>query len=540
VSCDDILDLSPLDSVSEEAVWSDEALIDAYQSALYNGIPHGFNKPHMISKYCDECNSVSKSLQIGTYTADDISGYGTSSHQFIYYWDRGYLCIRKVNLFLEQMETSTVEITDKEQLVAEAYFLRAFMYFELIRRFGGVPIVTETYDLTETGDILFERNTFDECVEFIESDLEIAMADLPEYISSTDATFGRASQDACLALKSRLLLYAASPLFNEDNDLDKWQDASDAAYELIAKENYSLYPDYGECFKTLSGEENNEIIFARLFSTSDYHQMPMVNLGRRWGAYGGWGATNGPSQNLVDDYDMINGEPPFLDDGSVNSASGYDSSNPYDNRDPRFDASIQHDGTVYRGDTLAMWIASDGESWGYDSYKQSGDNPRSNYVINKFMPDVDIDLSWNTYYTNPWIYFRLAEIYLNYAEAQFELGNEATCREYINLIRDRAGMPGLDDTVTGEDLRARLYNERRIELVFEGQRFFDVRRWLIAEETESEAIYGMDIIKDVDTGVKSYTSVLLTTRYWEDQMNLLPIEADEISRNSNLTQTTGW
>jgi hypothetical protein len=540
LSCnDDILDLSPLDSVSDDAVWSDESLIVAYHSALYNGIPQGFNR-HMHSKFCDECNSNGTSdLQEGTYTADDISSY-SSNYNYMYYWTQGYSSIRKVNLFLENMETTTVEISDKEQLVAEAYFLRAFMYFELIRRFGGVPIVSETYDLTEIDDILFERNTFEECVEFIESDLEIAMEDLPDYISSTDGDFGRASQDACLALRSRLLLYTASPLFNEDNDLDKWQDASDAAFELIAKGNYSLYPDYGECFQTLSGEENSEIIFARLFTTSDYQQMPMINLGARWGAYGGWNASNGPSQNLVDDYDMISGEPAFLEDGSVNPYSEYDENDPYSNRDPRFEASIQHDGTVYRGVTLEMWMASDGESWGYDSYKQTSDNPRGGYVINKFMPEEDIDLNWQTYYTNPWIFFRLAEIYLNYAEAQFELGNEDVCREYINMVRARAGMPDIDETVTGDVLRTRLYNERRIELVFEGHRFFDVRRWDIADETESEAIYGMDIIKDVDTGEKTYEPVILLQRYWEDQMTLLPIETDEMDRNPNLTQTPGW
>jgi hypothetical protein len=329
-------------------------------------------------------------------------------------------------------------------------------------------------------------------------------------------------------------------LFNEDNDLDKWQDASDAAYELLAKGNYSLYSDYEECFQTLSGEENSEIIFARLYTTSNYHQMPIINIGRRYGGYGGWGASNGPSQNLVDDFDMISGEPAFLEDGSVNTDSEYDENDPYSNRDPRFDASILHDGSVFRGDTIETWVASDGNSWGYDSYNQSTDNPECGYFLRKFMPTEDINLDWSTYYTNPWIFFRLGEIYLNYAEAQFELGNESTCREYINLVRARAGMPSLDETVTGDDLRTRLYNERRIELVFEGHRFFDVRRWDIADETESEVIYGMDITKDADTGVKTYESVQLLTRYWEDYMTLLPIDPDELEKNELLTQTPGW
>jgi hypothetical protein len=540
ISCnDDILDLAPQDKISEDAVWSDPALINAYHNALYNGIPHGFGR-HILAKQTDECYANGVGQQDGIYDASSVSG-GDANNNFLLFWDRGYEFIRKVNLFLENMETTEVAITDKEVLVAEAKFIRAFMYFELIRRYGGVPIVEQTYELGS--DVLFERNTFEECVDFILTDLDAAMNDLPEYISSTSANFGRASQDACLALKSRLLLYAASPLFNESNNMTKWQAASDAAEYFLTNSaaNYSLYPGYGDCFQALSGEENTEIIFARLFTISDYHQMPIINTNKRWGGYGGWGGSSGPSQNLVDDYDMINGEPAFLSDGTVNPASGYDPQDPYSNRDPRFDASIQHDETVYRGVTLEMWVSVDGNTWGFDSYKVAGDNPRTEYVINKWMPEEG-NIGWSYQYTNPWIYFRLAEIYLNYAEAQFELGYEDVCRDYINLVRARTGveMPPIPETVTGDDLRTRLYNERRIELVFEGHRYFDGRRWDIAKDIESEPIYGMDVRLDAGTGVKTYTPVLLLERFWESQMNLLPIHSDEMDRNPNLTQTPGW
>jgi hypothetical protein len=270
----------------------------------------------------------------------------------------------------------------------------------------------------------------------------------------------------------------------------------------------------------------------------------MHNLPRRYGSYGGWWASNGPSQNLVDDYDMANGEPPFVDESgiqTINRASGYDPGDPYSNRDPRLEATIIHDGSVYRGDIFEMWVSADGDTWGFDSYKQSGDNPRTGYVLRKFMPDRDVPLSWQTTYTNPWPHFRLAEIYLNYAEAKFELGNEGVAREYLSRVRARVDMPPIPASVSGSALRQRIYRERRIELAFEGHRFFDIRRWRIAGDIENRPIRGMDVVRNMQTGQKTYIPVeLLVKAPYQDRMDLLPVASDEIRRNPKLTQTPGW
>jgi hypothetical protein len=405
-----------------------------------------------------------------------------------------------------------------------------------------VPLVTESYDLRAAEEVTFERSSFDEAVAFIEKDLDEAMAELPERYASTDGNFGRATQDAAMALRSRVLLYAASPLHNPSNDRQKWQRAADAA-EALFDRGYSLHPDYQELFTLPSGAAQNEYIFTRNFTSTNGHQAPMHNLSRRYGAYGGWWASNGPSQNLVDDYDMMNGEPPFLEEGgsrSINPASGYDPQDPYADRDPRFDATVIHNGTVYRGDHFEMWVSEDGQTWGFDSYKQSGDNPRTGYVLKKFMPLDDVPLSWQTQYTNPWPHFRLAEIYLNYAEAQFELGNEGLAREYVSKVRERVGMPPIPATVGGAELRERIRNERRIELAFEGHRFFDIRRWKIAAEVENTPIRGMDIIRS-ETGELTFAPVeLLVKTPYEEKMNLLPVASDEIRRNPELAQTPGW
>ena len=225
---------------------------------------------------------------------------------------------------------------------------------------------------------------------------------------------------------------------------------------------------------------------------------------------------------------------------TVNPASGYNPARPYYNRDPRFEATVIHDSTIYHGDLIEMWVTADGNKFGYDSWKQSSDNPRSSYWMKKFMPEVQ-PISFNERYTIPWPHIRLAEIYLNYAEAMFELGDEAKTREYINKVRARVGMPGIPNTVTGDALRQRLYNERRIELAFEGHRFFDIRRWKIANIIENRPIYGMDIIKNLTTGVSTYTPVLLLTKNpWQDKMYLLPVERAEIQRTSPDLQTPGW
>lgn len=546
---DDILDVQPQDRISEEVVWGDESLIKAYHNGLYNSILHGFTI-HMQSKATDEAYCAIGwdigNVPRGALNPDNV-GSVSNSHWTgggnLYYWNSGFQFIRKINVFLEQMaDEQALEFEDKPRMIAEAKFLRGYIYFSLIERFGGVPIVRETYNLGE--EQVFSRNTFEECVEFIDEDLAEAIPGLPARYDATDANFGRATADACLALRSRLFLYAASPLFNPNNDQAKWQRAADASEALFAS-GYELHPDYTTLFNQPAGSANNELIFVRPYApvTNAFHSAPMHNLNRRYGAYGGWWASNGPSQNLVDDYDMINGEPAHIYPGgikTVNPASGYDPQDPYSNRDPRFDATIIYDGSMYHGDLHEMWVASDGESWGFDSYRQSGDNPRSNYVLKKFMPGEGVPLSWQEPFTNPWIIFRLGEIYLNYAEAMFELGDEPTCREYLSKVRARVGMPAIPDEVSGEELRRRLYNERRIELAFEEHRYWDLRRWKLAMEVENQPIMGMDIIKDLSTGVKSYTPIKLLERKFEEKMYFLPIEANEILRNEGMQQNPGY
>lgn len=549
VSCSDkILDITPKDRISDLSVWSDANLIRAYHNSLYNCVLSGY-RIHMQSKATDEAFcSINWGIGIvpfGQLTPDNVTSVSVNDWTNggnLYTWDEAYRYIRRINLFLEQITTSEIELEDKSKLIAEAKFLRAYIYFNLISRFGGVPILEQSYNLGD--DVKIISNSFEECVDFITKDITEAMPDLPDALMAGDADFGRASKAACQALLSRTYLYAASSLFNPTNDKSKWQKAASAAKAFIDNyPQYKLYPSYLDCFNQPSGTDNPEIIFSRNFSPSHGHDQPMNNLNNRYAGNGGWWASNGPTQNLVDDYDMANGEQPFIwinGVKTINPESGYDPNNPYANRDPRLDATVLHQGSTFHDQTLEMWVSSDTKTYGWDNYRRNGDNPRSGYVLRKFNPEQG-ELSWQVEYTQPWIIFRLAEIYLNYAEAEFELGEESIAREYINKVRARVNMPGLPDTISGENLRARIYNERRVELAFEEHRYFDVRRWKIAMETENRPYYGVEIIKDVTTGEMTYNDLLLGQRKFTEQMYLLPISTNEIRKNNGtLLQTETW
>jgi hypothetical protein len=574
-SCDrDILDIQPQDRIAESAVWGDEALTRAYHTEMYQVVQHGFGI-HMASKYTDEafnnapCCGASL-FKSNTLSPDNVAGLGQGfwggGNNYLYFWDRGYTYIRKINLFIEKAEAGEIDFDGVDQLVAEAKFLRAFAYTKLFQTFGGVPIVTQTYELEAVGEVEFQRATEAEVVAFIKSDIAAAMTDLPESYASSDPNYGRGTRDAARALLSHLTLYWASPLHNPSGDMSRWQEASDAAAALLNR-GYSLYPDYEELFQLPSGSSQNEIIFARTFSSTNGHIVAGDNLPRRWGGYGGWWASNGPSQNLVDDYDMTNGEPAFLDvvNQVINPASGYDPGDPYSNRDPRLAATIIFNGAPIDdigdhpnappGSVYESWVSPNQQQWGLDSPFNNPDNPATATALRKFMPQDGQLVSRGIDLSNPWPFWRLGGIYLNYAEAQFELGNEAVAREYISKVRARpsVNLPPIPANVSGEALRKRLINERRIELAFEGDRFWDIRRWKIAASVENVPVRGVIVTcpaaavasgtcADLELGEFSYNTnrVLLEKPPYPEEQNLLPVSTDELQRNPGMTQTPGW
>lgn len=526
--CHNILDIEPKDRIT--GIWTNEALVESYVNGMYNSLQHGYCEA-LWASLTDEMHDVHNNggawtVQRGELTSDNISALGTTTTPYVNKWGYAYARIRDINEFFEEIEASDFEEGLKDRLKGEMKFIRAFLYAELLWRYGDVPLITHVFALHDDYTTA-TRESYDKVVDFIVKELDEAAL----LLSGSETGKGRATPDATLALKSRILLYAASPLNNPSNDRTKWEKAAEAAEALLDK-GYTLYPDY----KSLFLEDNNEILFGRYFTKSLNHNIN--GFSGTNSLYGG--GHNHPTENMVMDYEMVNGELPYSLGASnniiVNPASGYDPKNPYLNRDPRFYASILYDGCIFQDHEVETFEG------GIDSPLSSvvpWNATMTGYYLLKFIdPSKSVNLRNDDRGTNPWIYFRYGEILLNYAEAKFELGDEDAARRYINMIRARAGMPPVD--ASGIDLRDRIRHERRIELAFEGHRFFDVRRWQILEEVSAKQILGMQIQKAAN-GEKSYgIKVVAPVAYYAQHLKL-PIPRTEIDKSGGaLTQNAGY
>lgn len=519
-SCEkNVLDITPTDRLSETAVWNDPTLTQLFINAQYNSLQSGFSNE--MQYFCDDSYSQYNSgnyqdIAKGTLTSSSV---GSLSANFNY-WNSGYSAIRNINVFFEKIDGVPASEEVKAQMVAEIKFLRAFVYAKLIWNYGGVPIIDKAFTLSETLTGV-TRNTYDECVAYIVNDLNDVIKVLPN--QQTGGNIGRASADAARALKSRVLLYYASPLNNPSNIKSRWQDASDAALELINSKRYSLYNDFHGLF---IGNANSEAIFSKYYSTDVSH-----NVGYYSGPIGSGGlGQRDPSQTLVDAFEMTNGVIPVIN-GTINPdpRNTYDSNNPYINRDPRFYATALYNGAIYKGRPIQPYVG------GADFI--GNDATPTGYYLYKFI-DQNLPNSASTPFTYPWHFFRLAEIYLNYAEAQYNLGNEDNARLYINKVRERVNMPGI--TEVGSALFDRIVHERQVELALEGYRYYDVRRWKIAPQTEILPIQGMQILRNGD-GSFTYNRLNLLPRVWDNKFYLLPISRQEVlSSGGSLIQNPGY
>lgn len=518
VSCKkDVLEKGPLDVIREEDVWKDFNLAQAYVNEIYAALPGG------IERDLDGTTEILDGNKDGTWTyaAGEVTAFNSP---FSESYAPHYAVIARINKFLENFEPENAEEDAVNGLKGEALFLRAIFYRELNDFFGGVPIIDKVQNLND--DLLVPRNTYDECVDFILNDLKQAAELLPD---PADAEIGRANRGAALALKSRVLLYAASPLHNPGNDMEKWQAASDAALAVIEGGfGYALFPDYNTLFLN---DNNEEVIFDIQYqfpfrtTSNDYTLNPQ-------GLNGAFGNSR-PTQNFVDSYEMSNGKP------ITDPTSGYDPDNPYENRDERFYGSVLYNGVEWRGVTIETFNDGLFGPGIYDTYSTGAH--MTGYYLRKFLSQNEE--------TNPiifqdnradqnWILIRYAEILLNYAEAQLNLGNEGEARDYINMVRERANQPALDNDVSGDELVERYMNERKIELAFEEHHYFDIRRWKTAPDLHGGPVYKMVI--ENDNGNFTYTVEEMDERVWNDAYYFLPIPQDEVDKNQNLEQNPGY
>lgn len=589
ISCNkNILDKKPLDTISDDAVFNDAGFLKNYVYNVYNGMklpwspgPGGYEA--LTDVAVDQPETHDRSGGIRNYVQGLLSPDNVTDLTNI--WDDEYSYIRKANIFFEKTGTSAISPDLLNPMKGEMHFLRAWMYFELMRTYGGVPLITNSFSLTDQS---FDkpRNTYDGCAKFVldECDSSISL------LNGLTASPGKISKEAGMGLKARVLLYMASPLNNPTNDITKWQAAA-VATKAVIDAGFSLYPKaVGDLFiKPLKTEE---IIFGRSFTPG--------NRTPGWGLnYDYWPCGFDalqkvvPTQTLINKFQLINGQYPYLADGvTVNPASGYDPQKPNVNRDPRYYAYIIypgcspvtiHDDAKSTTRTYEYWEDANPNpdnappyinpntvdpnnkqtlfDFGRDSktYWVKGKTPfhwkvETGYTFKKLVDFNGPRASFDFDYNQVVVFMRLAEFYLNYAEIQIALGDEATARLYINKVRKRASVNMPDITSSGADLVRDYRNERAIELLLEDSRFFDLMRWKAAPGNVDIAIRGLTKVTMDWTGAQpgdllgklAFTFGVIPeaevrTAWKGDYYYLFPIPNTEIKKSNNaIKQNPGY
>ncbi|HEY4155591.1 MAG TPA: RagB/SusD family nutrient uptake outer membrane protein [Puia sp.] len=417
-------------------------------------------------------------------------------------WKACYSGIGRCNTFLVKVNEVEMDDALKTRMKAEAYFLRALYYFTLQNYYGGVPLVLNPPDRVSESDL--PRTDREAVISQINSDLDSAAAALPLKYSGGD--LGRATKGAALALKARVALFEASPLFNTGNDMARWQTAADAAQAVIdlsAGAGYGLFPDYRSLFLP-ANENNQEVIFDVQFIYPD--------LGNSFDLIDKQYNTNAPLLDMADAYDMSNGLP------ITDPASGYDPANPYANRDPRLYQTI-----VYPGDTFMTVKVTPSR------FAITGFGLKKYSIYDKGAPPAGMsDLKAGQSETN-YIILRYADVLLMYAEAKNEAsGPDATVYDAINQVRERAGMPDITGTHSRDELREIIRHERRVEFAGEGTYYNDIRRWKTAEQVLNATIYTYD------------HSAIETRKFLPERDYWWPVPQTQLDLNPNLEQNQGY
>jgi hypothetical protein len=599
-SCNnDFLNTKPLDQLSESTVWADPNLTEAFVTELYGGLGNGGFDEQMLASLTDEASFTHPGRGITTITESRSNPADIGWVNGTLSWANMYLRIRACNIAISNLSKSPAGFSAAllERLNGESKFMRAYYYQQLVRYYGGVPIIDKPFGLTDTS-FLSSRNTYEECVNFIVKDLD----DAASLLNGKSMAAGRASRAAALALKSRILLYAASDLYDVNTAKAKstvhsalakpeilgytssdraarWTKAKDAAKAVIDlpglgnRLNLTAPAPKDEAIANYSNNSlarnggERELIFARYFINAKTENGGRIGLFNGPNGYNNW-AGNTPIQNFVDDYQMMDGSK-FDWTNPAHAAS------PYENRDPRFYATILYDGAGWKPRTASVAARDPANQiqagqyeitvggnkvpyFGLDTRKSSVEDWNGSYTgyyFKKFTDPNPAIVDQNTWQQIPWPFLRYTEAVLNYVEACIELGQEAEAKAWLNKVRFRSGMPEI--TATGDALRQAYRNERKIEMAFEEQRFHDARRWMIASSTLGQKVRIVNIIGTLKAGKSvtlykydkenyNYTYNVVNmdpgkeNRAWADKMYFLPIHRDEMNRNKNLVQNPGY
>ena len=539
-SCNGFLDREEDSFIDKTATFDSYNRTKQYLTYAYTLLPEGlnrFSREALLASATDDAEFAIESADIQQFNNGSWNALNNPDDV----WNRYYSGISKCCTLLENTDHVNLDISrlDPDKQVeyanslkdirmwrAEARFLRAYFHFELLKRYGPIPIVTSTLSINGNYENT-PRPTMKEVVDFIAKECDIAAdtLELTPWRNVNDA-FGRATKGAALALKSRLLLYAASPLYvdfgdtneaNKPTDVALWKSAADAAKAVIDLNQYELASSYADLFK--NDFQNKEYIFVRRYAANSDFEKSNFPV-----SFGGKGGTN-PSQNLVDDYEMLDGTPFDWNDPAK-------AAQPFENRDARLGATILMNMAPFKGKKVAT----------YPEGADASPNPnatKTGYYLRKFLnEDVNIQTGGSSGgHVVP--LFRLAEIYLNYAEALNECDpTNPDIALYLNKVRNRASLPNVS-ALSQEQMRAVIQHERRVELAFEEHRSWDVRRWKIASSTLGAPLMGVQIERK-PLGGYTYIPVKVEQRVFQPKMYWYPIPQSEVLKLKQWKQNNGW
>ena len=513
-SCGDKMDYKEYSVFDEDYVKTTFARSAGLVTSVYNDLDYDFGN------YSGALLASATDESVYSHSGNAIEkfydgGWSASNNNDASLWTKCWRGISYANLFLTEFKDQTFEdyLTDLDykaelhqyqNLQFEARFLRAYYYFLLVRSFGGVPLITTTMDAMEINSQ--PRATSDDVFQFINSECKAIQDTIVKDYSDLGAMqlkskneTGRVNNLCVLALKARASLYYASPLFNPNNDKERWHQAALDNLELIntcRARGMKLSADYGALFQKDNWQNSEEcILVRRIVSASNTFEKYNFPIGLE-NAGGG----NCPTQNLVDAYEMTNGK------AITDADSGYDPQNPYANRDSRLAMTVAVNGEQWPNETLETFIG------GANALPITYATPTGYYLKKYVNKSLTIGALNATTERHHWVIFRLAEFYLNYAEAMLNYtgsgyetssGLSMTAAAAVNVVRARAKQPNLATGLDANQFKERLQNERFVELAFEGHRFYDLRRWKVAGEQKYRTIKSMRITKNADGTITS-------------------------------------
>lgn len=520
---------------------TDRATLFEFANATYVDIPNGFSAldNNFFAAASDDGQQTAKfSTNALLFNQGGLNPNSINIAAGEGFYKKMYDGIRSCNFFLNYSKNADALLSLNRDTVsdsvnyhrdelfigwyrAEAHILRAFYYAQLIKRYGGVPLITNT--LQQSDSLAVQRATYDQVVSFIVSEIDKYADSLQTDWATSNYSDqeGRFTKGAALALKSRVLLYAASPLHNPGNDVTKWQQAAAAAYAVIQLNQYSLDPNYGNYFTGNNALSSPETIFAVRMPASNDPEKENYPISTPGGSSGVC-----PTQNLVSAYEFI-GTP--------------DPSNPYANRDPRLAATVVVNGRNWNGRTID-------EAPGGTDDMSLPNTSRTGYYLKKFLTD-NLNLVQGGTASHTWIVFRYAEILLNYAEAMNEAygpdnsnGYALTARQALEMVRNRASNSLSQVTATSQsEFRQAVHHERRVELAFEGFRYWDLLRWKEADVVLNQPVQGVSVTLNSNGSTFNYQVVNVASRVFTPAMYYFPFSHSEIiNSHGAIVQNPGY